>query len=152
MRQNLDLIRQLESRERQLLIVLFIYGESRVSELEDEFDVSRETLRRDLDQLASDGYVEVEEEVVGGAANPANNYSLSSKGGSVASELTVSDENQSVLEALDEQSQRIAELEARVDELEVLLNQVADAQEHYLEQLIQLEESRGNPIVRWTED
>jgi len=152
MRQELNLNRQLDSRDRRLLITLFVYGESRVSELEDEFEVSRETLRRDLEQLADGGYVEFEEETVGGAANPAHLYSLSEKGGRVASELTVSDENPSVLEALERQSNRIAEQEARIDELEEWVEKLADAQEHYLSQLIRIHEEKGEEIVSWSSE
>ena len=144
--------RQLDSRERQLLIALFVYGESKVSEIESEFEVSRETLRRDLTKLRDEDYVEVDEIPVGGAANPAFRYSLTEIGGAVASDLTISDENQSVLEALDEQSQKIAEQEARIDELEEWVERLADAQQHYLSQLIRIHEEKGEEIVSWSSE
>ncbi|MDS0474796.1 hypothetical protein [Natrinema sp. 1APR25-10V2] len=148
MSQNINLEPRLTRRQERLLIALFVHGESRISEFEDDFDAHPDTLRRDLDGLADAGYVEISQEGVGGAANPANVYSLTSKGSEFAHEVSVSDSNSSVLESLDEQERKIAELQAEVR----YLKQQTEAQEHYIRQLVEFAEMRGYDIETWSPD
>lgn len=148
MSQKQNYVRRLSQRQQRLLVALLVYGESRVSRLDDDFDVTKDTLRRDLDGLADAGYVDISKELVGGAANPAFVYSLTDTGGEVANEVSVSDKNESVLESLDEQSRRIAELEAEVS----YLRRQTAAQEHYLRQLLDIVEIQGYEIESWSQD
>jgi len=125
-----------------------VYGQSRVSDISDDFEESEDTLRRELNGLADGGYVVVDTEDVGGAANPAHLYSLTDLGSKVAHEATTSDDNESVLRKLDGIDQRVAQIEAYI---EYLLEQT-DAQEHYLRQLIEIEEQQGSRIEYWEPD
>ena len=140
------------------MIALQVYGESRISGINDDFEESRDTLRRDLRDLFERSYVEIETESVGGAAQNANLYSLTSPGHEYVKTLSVDSDNATVLSRLDELEHEIAavraenrELREQHEELDSYIDELSDWIEHYVGQLLQIAESE-HEIVPWTED
>lgn len=140
------------------MIALQVYGKSRISEITDDFQESRDTLRRDLRDLFERSYVEIETESVGGAAQNANLYSLTSPGHEYVETLSVHSDNATVLSRLDELEHEIAavraehrELRGNHEELDSYVTELADWIRHYVGQLLQIAEAEYE-IVPWTED
>jgi len=130
------------------MIALQVYGESRISDINDDFQESRDTLRRDLRDLFERSYVEIETETVGGAAQPANLYSLTSPGYEYVETLSVHSDNATVLSRLDELEREIATVKAKNqalreehESLDTYVEEIGEWVQHYVGQLIRIAES-----------
>lgn len=137
---------RLSRRQDRLVVSLYVYGECKLADIEDDYDCHRDTLREDLEDLAGRGYVSITEETVGGAANPAHVFSLTNRGSEYAHEVSVSDDHESVLGSLDDVERRVVELQAEVS----YLRRQTAAQEHYLRQLLDIVEMEGYDIETWS--
>lgn len=140
------------------MIALQVYNESRVSEIEGDFQESRDTLRRDLHDLFERSYVEITTEAVGGAAQPANLYSLTSVGNEYVETLSVHSDNATVLSRLDGLERELAtvkaqnqELRNEYEELDSHVKNLEDWIQHYVGQMIRILEEKYQ-IVPWEED
>lgn len=158
MTQSRNLIHQVSQRQKRILLTLYVYGESRLSKVHQkgQFDASKDTLRRELDGLYREEYVEISTEEVGGSANPANLYTLTSRGNEYCHTVTVSNDNQTVLERLDDLERKVAELKAEnqsIKEDVEWLREHAGASEYYLKQLLNtVEEELDITIDSWSPD
>jgi|GEM_PF-3355095 len=158
MTQSRNITHRISQRQKQILLTLYVYGESRLSKVHQkgQFDASKDTLRRELDDLYQEEYVEIDTEEVGGSANPANLYSLTSRGNKYCHTVSVSNKNQTVLERLDDLERKVAELKAEnqsVKEDVEWLKEHAGASEHYLKQLAKaVEDELDVTIDSWSPD
>lgn len=149
MSQFREVIPRLTRRQDSLILALYVYGQSRLARFQDDFKESKDTLRRDLSNLTELGYVEIDTEYVGGSANDAHLYSLTSKGTKYAHTISVTNSDMSVLNRLDELEKLVGELRAENEELRQSLCDWTDSTVHYQSQLVYFAEQEGYPIESW---
>ncbi|WP_262180570.1 hypothetical protein [Haloarcula laminariae] len=168
MQQKNNAYQRLSKRQDSLLINLFAFGRQKLAEIDEtgEFEVSKDTLRADLNEMEGIGFVEISEERVGGEANDAFVYELTDRGTQHAYAIQVSDDDKSVQRRLDDLERELAEIRAERNQLrdeqeELLENQkvlkkdirkLRDYFKHQLDQITYALDKLGHPIVPYLEE